>query len=367
MTNTTELPGFPEWQVLCALATFFGLFGAATHLSRRHPEGSRVQASLRTFVGILLPPSIHLWLGAPLADWALAAPRPLSAHLGELATLALCGFLLSRVCPTRLRLQPFVLATGAFSALVLPLGWAAAGLAEVMQHPLPDGASASMAMLCLTGFLLPLAHVIPTPKSPAPSPDPDSVVAEGWLVLAWTGACLASSPQASPMILVQIQIAVGAALCGQMGLDWVRSGTVSTARLLEAPLAGTLATLPGAGSMHPTAAALCGLLGVGGSLVARRVFSLRLSPGAMPLVPLAVPAGLGLLLAPWFASDASPSAPAAFAPLAWIVLFGSLGSVTGWLVWHGLPLVVRLEPTPEETSHGMDYCDLGLADTPPAA
>lgn len=367
MTNTTELPGFPEWQVLCALATFLALFGAAAHLPRRHPEGSRVQASLRTFAGILLPPSIHLWLGAPLADWAFAVPRPLSSRFGELATLAICGFLLSRVCPTRLRLQPFVLATGVFSGLVLPLGWTATGLAEVFHRPLPDAGSAGMAMLGLTGFLLPLAHAIPTTWSPAPPTDSDAVIAEGWLVLAWVGACLASSPQSSPMILVQVLVAVGAALCGQLGLDWVRSGTISAERFREAPLAGALATLPGAGSLHPTAAALCGLLGVGGSLVARRMLRARLSPGAMLLVPLAVPAGLGLLLPPWFASDAFPTDSAALAPLAWIVLFGALGSVGGWLVWHGLPLVVRLEPAPEETSQGMDFCDLGLADKSPSA
>jgi ammonia channel protein AmtB len=358
MPNTIQLPGFPEWQVLCVLATFFGLFGAAAHLAQRQPEGSRVQASLRTFAGILLPPSVHLWLGAPLADWAFAAPRPFSFRLGELATLGVSGFLLSRLCPDRLRLQPFVLATGIFAGLVLPLGWAATGLAEVLKSPLVDGGASGMAVICLVGFMLPLQPRTNDDPRPSP-PDPAAFASEGWLILAWVAACLAW-PHSSPLLLVQVLIAMGAALCAQLGLDWVQTGTVSVERLLEAPLAGALATLPGAALLNPTTAALGGLIGAGSCLAVRKALNNHLSSRMSTLLPLGVPAATGLALAPWSASEIHPSPSMALAPLAWIVFFCALAAVVGFVVWFGLPLAVRLEPTPEEAAEGMDYCDLGI-------
>jgi ammonia channel protein AmtB len=359
MTNTTQLPGFPEWQVLCVLATFVGLFGAAAHLAQRQPEGSRVQASLRTFAGILLPPSVYLWLGAPLADWAFAVPRPFSFRLGELATLGVSGFLLSRLCPDRLRLQPFVLATGIFAGLVLPLAWAATGLAEILKSPLVDSGFSGMAVTCLVGFLVPLRQGRNDPP-PSCAPDPAAFASEGWLILAWVAACLAW-PLSSPSLLVQVLVAMGAALCGQLGMGWVRTGTASAERLLEAPLAGALAILPGATLLNPTAAALGGLIGGGGSLAVYETLRHRLPPKILTLLRLGIPAAAGLVLAPWFASEMRPSLSTALAPLAWIVFFGALGVTVGFVFWHGQGQAVRLEPTPEEAAEGMDYCDLGLA------
>ncbi len=361
MPNTIQLPGFPEWQVLCVLATFVGLFGAAAHLTQRQPEGSRVQAALRTFSGILLPPSVHLWLGAPLADWTFATPRPLSVRLGEFATLAVSGFLLSRLCPDRLRLQPFVLATGAFAGLVLPLGWAATGLAELLNNPLLDHGSSGMAVTCLAGFLLPLQQRRHDPLPPF-APDPAAFASEGWLVMAWVAACLAW-PLPSPSLLVQVLVAMGAALCGQLGLDWVRSGTASAERLLEAPLAGALAILPGATLLNPTAAALGGLIGAGSGLAVRKMLRNRLPSPMVSLLALGAPAATGLMMAPWLASELRPSPSTALAPLAWTVFFGALAATIGFVVWNGLPLAVRLEPTPEEAAEGMDFCDLGIPRT----
>jgi len=362
MTNLIPAPGFPEWPMVCTLLMFLALGGAVAPLAGLAEERSRLQASLRPLIGLLLPAGVFLWLGAPVADWSLASPPLLLSRWPQIAALSMAGFLFAQLVPAKLRLQPFVLGLGLLVGSILPLAFAVETFARVHGTPTTLGIPCLLGLV-LSGYIAPLLWASRTAPSETLPPHPDQARGVLHQVLAWVALALAQGRGTDQApLLAALFVAMAAAITASLTFSWIRNGIVEPSALLDAPLAGILSALPSASHLGLPQAGLCGLAGAGSVLLLRHLLRKRLPGTSLDRIALLAGGSLaGALLAPWTAPFAAPSAGAAASAPGWALAFATLGLGMGLAFWSLLGQVVRLHPSAQEEIEGLDYCDLGVA------
>jgi len=357
------------WTFVCSLLVLAGLVGAASLDANQVRAENRTNAALKSLLGWFLPAAVFLWIGLPVAQWALAAPPPIERQLGQAIRFALFPGILSGVLSERLRFQPFVLGLCLLSGFVLPFALALEWFLQVLRWPFLDQGALGMTMLATTGFALgamPFLGLHETPESTRPaSPDPEVAVnAHLALCLAWIAAAAGSSPStgSASSSAAALVVAGAAALVGQLSLGWIQLGTAPPRSLLRAPLKGILAALPAAASLSPEGGAVCGLVGLATArgchvLLVRSRLDDRTGTASTHLG-----SGLaGLVVAPLLCSARPTAWVDAFRQWGLALAFPVFGFAAGLAVWFLLSGMTRLRLTRFEEPEGLDYSEHGVA------
>lgn len=366
-TSTTQ--ALDEGRTLvCSLLVLTGLTGAACLEANQVRVENRTNAALKSLLGWFLPAAVFLWIGLPVAQWALAAPLPIEKQLGQAVRFGLFPGILSGILSERLRFQPFVLGVCILAGFVLPFALTLEWFLQVFRWPFLDQGGLGMTTLATAGFALAAVPFLgfrqaSEPAEP-PSPDPAATVnAHLALCLAWIAATAGSAPSiaSASTSAAALVVAGAAALVGQLSLGWIQLGTAPPRYLLRAPLKGILAALPAAAYLSPEGGAVCGLLGLAASQGCRIVLTRIRMDDRTGTASTHLGSGLvGLVLAPLLCSAHPTAWVHALRQWGLALAFPLFGFAAGLATWFLLSWMTRLHLTQLEEPEGLDCSEHGV-------
>lgn len=355
--------------LVCSLLALAGLAGSAGLEGSRSRPTNRRNGDLKALVSWIVPPAVFLWVGAPMTSWPFAQAIEESVGLAQAVRIALGAGILGIVLSQRIRFQPFVLALCVLSAAVLPFALTTEGFCKVFSWAFVDLGGLGMIATVTTAFGLSAYVVLPSStreSSMRAKPEPpfsDGVESRLFLTLAWIAAAVgsASSLTIATGIVSCLLAAAAAVVVARACIGWLLKGIVAPEDLHEALLQGLLGAIPAAAFLEPQAGAVCGLMGLAGAEVGKRLLASTPLAGHAALTTTYLGAGAaGLLFSP-FVAGALPWTWISLATQWGVTTFlVALGTLTGLVFWFGLGQVSRLQLSELEEREGLDYTEHGI-------